>query len=438
MAPDLAHMERLVRSVPRGTRAGVLTQVVGLLLECRGLPAALGDLVSIVTDNGELLLAEVCGFREGATLLLPLGEAEGLRPGARVEPLGRKTSAGCTQAMLGRVLDALGKPIDGGPALVADEEIPLMRPGPSPLDRAPIDRPLPTGVSVLDAFLTLGRGQRMGIVAGSGVGKSTLLADIARTTLSTVNVIALVGERGREVGHFIEEALGPEGLARSVVIVATSDSPALLRMKAAFTAAAVAEYFRDRGHDVMMMVDSVTRLAAAAREAGLALGEPPTVKGYPPSFFALMPRLVERLGRTRRGSITGLFTVLVDGDDMNDPVADTLRGLLDGHVVLSREIAQRGMFPAVDVPKSVSRVMDKVVTPEHLAAARSARSLISAFDASRDLVAIGAYKSGTDARTDRALAAWPAIEALLRQEQGQPRTFEESLGLLEASVEEGA
>ncbi|MSR75654.1 MAG: FliI/YscN family ATPase [Planctomycetes bacterium] len=430
MPPDLAQCERVVRSVPMGTRAGVLTQVVGLLLECRGLPAAMGDLCRIIIEGGEPLLAEVCGFREGATLLLPLGEAEGLRPGARVEPLGRKTTVGCCNAMLGRVLDALGKPMDAGPALVVTEEIPLMRAGPPPLERAPIDRALPTGVSVLDGFLTLGRGQRMGIFAGSGVGKSTLLADIARTTLSSVNVIALVGERGREVGHFIEEALGKEGMARSVVIVATSDMPALLRIKAAFTAAAVAEYFRDQGHDVMMMVDSVTRLAAAAREAGLALGEPPTVKGYPPSFFALMPRLVERLGRTRKGSITGLFTVLVDGDDMNDPVADTLRGLLDGHVVLSRDIAQRGMFPAVDVLKSVSRIMDKVVSPEHLAAARTARGMLASWENSRDLVAIGAYKPGTDAKLDRALQAWPRLEALLRQEHGSPRSMEETLTAL--------
>jgi FliI/YscN family ATPase len=283
---------------------------------------------------------------------------------------------------------------------------------------------------VLDAFLTLGRGQRIGIFAGSGVGKSTLLADVSRATLAEVNVIALVGERGREVGHFIKDALGPEGLKKSVIVVATSDAPPLLRIKASFTAAAIAEYFRDQGKDVMMMLDSVTRLALATREVGLALGEPPTVKGYPPSFFSTMPRLVERLGRTKRGSITGIFTVLVDGDDMNDPVADTLRGLLDGHVVLSRAIAQRGLFPAVDVLKSVSRIMPEVTTQEHRAQAMKVRALLAAYEGARDLLAVGAYKAGTDPKVDQAVQSLPAIEKLLAQESRHGRSLDETLKLL--------
>ena len=285
-------------------------------------------------------------------------------------------------------------------------------------------------MSVLDGFLTLGRGQRIGIFAGSGVGKSTLLGDIARGTTADINVIALIGERGREVRHFIEESLGPEGLRRSVLIVATSDAPPLIRIKACFTAVAIAEWFRDMGKDVMMMVDSVTRLAGATREVGLALGEPPTVRGYPPSFFSSMPRIVERLGRTRRGSITGIFTVLVDGDDMNEPVTDTLRGLLDGHVVLSRAIAQRGRFPAVDVLQSTSRIMDRVTSGEHRDDAREVRMLMAAFEDARDLVSIGAYKPGSDAKVDRALAVKDTLDSLLTQDQGSARAFEDTLARL--------
>jgi flagellum-specific ATP synthase len=378
--------------------------------------------------EGRGLEMEVVGFRGPSTLLMPLGEAEGLKPGARVVPLFRRLTVRAGPFLLGRILDGLGRPQDGGPPTPsAAAEIPLVRPAPPPLERVAIDEVLPSGISVIDAFLTLGRGQRLGIFSGSGVGKSTLLADIARETLADVNVIALVGERGREVGHFIEEALGKEGLQRSVLVVATSDAPPLIRIKAAFTAIAVAEWFRDQGHDVMMMVDSVTRLAAATREVGLALGEPPTVKGYPPSFFSTMPRLVERLGRTKTGSITGLFTVLVDGDDLNDPVADTLRGLLDGHVVLSREVAQRGMFPAVDVLRSVSRVMDRIVRKEQREAALKVRGWLSAYEQVRDLVAVGAYKPGSDPKVDRALLSINDLEKLLAQPERLGRPFDETV-----------
>ncbi|NRA95476.1 MAG: FliI/YscN family ATPase [Planctomycetes bacterium] len=428
--PDAARFESLARSVPVGGRTGVLTQVVGLLVECRGLNSALGDLCRVEGPDGESLDMEVVGFRGASSLLMPLGESHGLRPGARVIPKGCRLDVQCSEAVLGRVLDGLGHPIDGGPAISAGRRLPLVRQAPMPLERENIDEPLPTGVSVLDGFLTLGRGQRIGIFSGSGVGKSTLLGDIARGTTADVNVIALIGERGREVRHFIEESLGPEGLRRSVLIVATSDAPPLIRIKACFTAVAIAEWFRDLGKDVMMMVDSVTRLAGATREVGLALGEPPTVRGYPPSFFSSMPRIVERLGRTQRGSITGIFTVLVDGDDMNEPVTDTLRGLLDGHVVLSRAIAQRGRFPAVDVLQSTSRIMDRVTSDEHRADAREVRMLMAAFEDARDLVSIGAYKPGNDAKVDRALAVKDALDSLLTQDQGTARAFEDTLARL--------
>ncbi|MCA9322800.1 MAG: FliI/YscN family ATPase, partial [Planctomycetes bacterium] len=307
-----------------------------------------------------------------------------------------------------------------------------------PLERVPIDTALETGVSVLDGLITLGRGQRLGIFAGSGVGKSTLLGSIARSSQADVNVIALVGERGREVQEFIEKCLGPEGMARSVLVVATSDASPLLRYKAAFTATAIAEWFRDQGKEVLFMADSVTRLAGAVREIGLAAGEPPTVKGYPPSFFSTMPRLVERLGRTQRGSITGILTVLVDADDMNEPVADTMRGLLDGHCVLSRRIAARGQFPAVDVLNSTSRVMDAVVSDEHMASARMMRELMAVHEEARDLVSVGAYRKGTDPEIDRAIAAQPAMLALLKQGNRERRSMTDTIAALHAVTKIGA
>ncbi|MAG55205.1 MAG: hypothetical protein CMJ83_02835 [Planctomycetes bacterium] len=428
--PDVARMEHIVRAVPMGRHAGVLTQVVGLLVECRGLQAAMGDLCRVELDNGSELDVEVVGFRGGATLVMPLGEADGLHPGASVVPRGTRLEVRGGDALLGRVVDGLGRAIDGGPPIPPGRTFPLQRAAPTPMERVPIEEPLPSGVSVIDAFLTLGRGQRMGIFSGSGVGKSTLLADVARSTLADVNVIALIGERGREVRHFIEEALCEEGLKKSVIVVATSDAPPLIRIKACLTATAIAESFRDQGHDVMMMLDSVTRLAGATREVGLALGEPPTVKGYPPSFFSSMPKLVERLGRTPTGSITGIFTVLVDGDDMNDPVADTMRGLLDGHIVLSRDVAQRGRFPAVDVLRSTSRIMDRVTSEVHREAAIEVRSLMAAYEEARDLVSVGAYKPGSDPKVDRALAVQTEFEALLAQRTGQGRTMAETLALL--------
>lgn len=431
MIPDLEACRRMVRSVPVGRCSGVLTHVVGLTVEARGLTSAVGDLCRIDLGDGRGRDAEIVGFRGSTCQLMPLGDAEGLRPGARVHPLDRTLAVSCGDFLMGRILDGLGRPLDGGPALPKGRPVPLNGAAPPPLERVPIDEVLPTGVGVLDAFLTLGRGQRIGIFSGSGVGKSTLLADVARQARADVNVIALVGERGREVKGFIQDALGSEGLARSVLVVATSDAPPLLRIKAAFTATAIAEWFRDRGADVMLTCDSVTRLAGAMREVGLALGEPPTVKGYPPSFFSTMPRLVERMGRTARGSITGILTVLVDGDDMSDPVADTLRGLLDGHVVLSRKVANRGQFPAVDVLQSTSRLIERLVRPEHLQAAQRVRELLAAYEDVRDLVAVGAYKAGSDPKVDRSVGSIREIEAFLAQPSGQGRDYEETVsGLL--------
>jgi flagellum-specific ATP synthase len=421
-APFLAE----ARATPRYRRMGRVTRVVGLLIEARGAAAPLGDLCAIERRGLPPLLAEIAGFRDGAALLMPLGDADGLLPGAAVRPLERRLTVACGDALLGRVLDGLGRPADGLPAPLAYDQRPLSADAPAPFDRLPVETPLETGVSVIDGFLTLGRGQRVGIFAGSGVGKSTLLGELAKRASADVNVIALVGERGREVGAFIEDVLGPEGLRKSVVIAATSDSPPLVRLKAAYVASAVAEWFRDRGKDVLLLFDSVTRFAAATREVGLALGEPPTTKGYPPSFFSSAPRLVERYGRTKKGSITALCTVLVDGDDLNDPVADTLRGLLDGHFVLSRELARR-RHPAVDVLGSVSRLMDRIAAPAHRDAAAAVRRMLATYEDSRDLVAVGAYKSGADPKVDRALRSINEAEALLAQKVGETRAFDETV-----------
>ncbi len=440
-ALDLDRYASLVDATPEGRWVGHVTRIVGLTLECRGIHAALGELCSIVDPRkGGEILSEVVGFREESTILMPIEDVAMLSPGASVQPLGRRLSVSCGDFMLGRVLDALGRPIDGGPPLPRGELLDIFRPAPGPLDRVPIDEPLETGMSVLDGLLTFGKGQRMGIFAGSGVGKSTLLGGIARSSSADVNVIALIGERGREVQEFIQKSLGPEGLRRSVIVVATSDCTPLLRFKGAFTAVTIAEWFRDRGADVMFMADSITRLANSVREIGLACGEPPTVKGYPPSFFGTMPKLVERLGRTGAGSITGILTVLVDADDMNEPVADTMRGLLDGHCVLSRRLAARGQFPAVDVLESASRVMDSVCGHEQMAAARRCKELLAVYEEARDLISVGAYREGSDPEIDRAIRAHGAMMSLLKQDHLERRSLEEtnSLMMAVAAAAEGA
>jgi flagellum-specific ATP synthase len=397
-------------------RHGRVTDLIGLIVEATGLEAEVGEVCAIATGRDRAPTpAEVVGFRAGRTLLMPLGEVQGIGPGDRVTASGRPVRVPAGPELLGRVLDGLGHPIDGGPPLGGLPLRPIEASPPSPMERPRITERVSLGVRALDTLVPCGRGQRLGIFAGSGVGKSSLLGMIARSTNADVNVICLVGERGREVREFLDRDLGPEGLARSVVVVATSDQPALVRIKAALTATTIAERFRDMGADVLLMMDSVTRFAMAQREIGLAIGEPPATRGYTPSVFALLPRLLERSGTSALGSITGLYTVLVDGDDMNEPIADATRSILDGHVVLSRDLAHQGHYPAIDVLQSVSRLVGEIMDPDARAAAQDLRSLLAAEKDKRDLIAIGAYERGTDPLADRAIDLKPRIDAFLRQ-----------------------
>lgn len=412
------------RGENRPVGQGQVRGLVGVSVEVVGLRAASGDLCTIHSAGREVA-AEVVGFRDGITMLMPLGEMGGIAPFDNVTHHGQPLTVTTGNALLGRVVDALGRPIDGGPSLQGVDR-PVFGAAPAALARQPINEAVPTGVASIDGFLTCGRGQRIGIFAGSGVGKSTLLGMIARDGTADVNVIALIGERGREVRDFLEQVLGPEGLKKSVVVVATSDSPPMLRFKGPFTAVTIAEAFRAQGLNVMFTMDSVTRFAGAAREIGLAAGEPPTLRGYPPSLFAYLPRLVERMGTDGQGSITGLLTVLVEGDDLNEPVSDAMRGYLDGHIVLSRQIAARGRFPAVDVLASVSRLMPNVASPEHIECAQRVRELIAHYEENRDLVQVGAYQRGSDPLLDTAMAKMQAIEDLLYHGH-ESRSFESTL-----------
>ncbi len=418
----LAHCLQDLRDQPLPPKEfGRVQSVVGLLVEASRLGAAVGELCYIhegERPGGRRLKAEVVGVRGETAVLMPLDETVGLRAGCLVERAALPLTIRVGEALLGRVIDGGGKPLDGHGPLRLEDERPVHREPPSPLERRLIDTPLHTGLRALDTFLTLGKGQRIGIFAGSGVGKSTLLGMLARHARADVNVIALIGERGREVQEFILDNLGEEGLQRSVVVAVTGDQAAMSRVKGAGTAVAIAEYFRDQGKDVLLMMDSVTRVAMAQREIGLAVGEPPTTRGYTPSVFALLPRLLERAGPGKRGTITGIFTVLVDGDDMNEPVGDAVRGILDGHVVLSRKLAHAGHFPAIDVLQSVSRVMPRITTPAHRAAAEEARSLLAAYRDAEDLLRVGAYVPGSNALTDRAVALHPALTDFLRQRVG--------------------
>lgn len=414
---------------------GRVAQVVGLVAESQGPDVRVGDLCRICfRDGSHGLDAEVVGFRDDRVLLMPLGDLREVGPGCDVISTNHPLEVGVGEALLGRILDGLGEPMDDRGPLAATDFYPLYAEPPHPLRRQMVERPLSVGVRVVDGMLTLGTGQRIGIFAGSGVGKSTLLGMMARYTTADVNVISLVGERGREVREFIERDLGPEGLARSVLIIATSDQPPLIRLKAALTATAVAEYFRDQGKDVLLMMDSVTRVARAQREIGLAIGEPPATRGYTPSVFEMLPRLLERAGAGERGSITGIYTVLVEGDDMNEPVADTVRGVLDGHIVLSRKIASRNFYPAVSVLESVSRVMPAIVSPEHLAAAGRIRDLLATYAESEDLINIGAYKAGSNVRVDWALSHLDSVRGFLEQRVDESSSFEETDRLMLALV----
>lgn len=428
----LEHYLERVRVAKDFTEYGEVTQIIGLTIEANGPRANIGEICQILTAFRQGIPAEVVGFQDQRLILMPLGDITGVGPGSLVQATGHHLQVEVGHSLLGRILDGLGKPMDGKGPLQGTTMYSLDNRPPEPLERQRIKESLSVGVRAIDGLLTCGKGQRIGIFSGSGVGKSTLLGMMARNTSADINVIALVGERGREVREFIERDLGPEGLARSVVVVATSDQPALIRLKGAYTATAIAEYFRDQGYDVLFMMDSISRFAAAQREVGLAVGEPPATRGYPPSMFAILPRLLERTGPGKNGTITAFYTVLVEGDDMNEPVADTVRGILDGHIVLTRKLADRGHYPAIDVLASVSRVMPEVVSKEHQQIAAQVKEMLAAFQEMEDLINIGAYRSGSNPRVDRAIALMEPIKSFLQQDVSEKIAWDTALaGLLE-------
>lgn len=419
------YAEQLATIVPSAIE-GSVARITGLTVAVAGFPAPVGALLEIERQQGGPLEAEVIGFRDDLTLAYPFGELHGVRRGNRARLTRTKGWLRVGPALLGRVIDARGHTIDGQPEPVFAERTALDRRPPSPVERPRIDTPLSTGIRAIDGLLTCGKGQRMGIFAGSGVGKSVTLGMMSRYTSADVNVIALIGERGREVNEFIERDLGPEGMAKSVVVVATSDEPALLRVRSAFVATAVAEYFRDRGLDVLLVMDSLTRFALAQREIGLAAGEPPTTRGFPPSVFAMLPRLVERAGRGPTGSITAFYSVLVESDDPQEPIGDAVRGLLDGHTWLSRKLASRGHYPAIDVLGSLSRLMNEIVPAEQREAATLLRELLGAHRDHEDLLSIGAYRRGSNRAVDLALEHWDPMQQFLRQGIDERSTIEQS------------
>lgn len=464
---------QLLQQKTPGRLYGKVNKVVGLVAEGGGLRAPLGAVCHMLPDgSSEGVAAEVVGFRDNNLLFMPYGDMRGIRPGSLIRNTSLPPVFPVGPDLLGRAFDAFGTPLDAGPPVSAElfssplpggensredyenqmkiqapyvpewasqakklwtpELAPLYADPPSPLQRPRITDILDVGVRSINSLITLGKGQRVGIMAGSGVGKSTLMGMMARYTRADVNVIALIGERGREVVEFMERDLGPEGMARSVLVIATSDQSPLVRMRAAYAATSVAEYFRDRGMDVLLMMDSVTRFAMAAREVGLAIGEPPTTKGYTPSVFAQLPKLLERAGRSSKGTITGIYTVLVDGDDFNEPIADSVRSILDGHIVLTRELADHGHFPAIDVLRSISRLRSDICPREDVLAGRVVTSRMSAYRKVEDMVNIGAYARGSNPEIDEAIQAMPAINAFLRQDVGDPQTVEESMKQLRA------
>ncbi|EFL50165.1 flagellar protein export ATPase FliI [Solidesulfovibrio fructosivorans JJ]] len=414
---------------------GKVSKVVGLIAEGRGIRAPVGSVCQLLSDdggNGQIreVPAEVVGFRDGACLFMPYGDLRGIAPGTLIRNTSTPPLFPVGRRYLGRVIDAFGNPIDDGAAITPANFNPIFASAPMPMDRPRINEPMDVGVRAINGLLTLGKGQRVGIMAGSGVGKSTLMGMIARNTKADINVIGLVGERGRELREFIEKDLGPEGMARSVVVVATSDQSPLIRMRAAYAATAMAEFFRDQGGDVILMMDSVTRFAMAGREVGLAAGEPPTTRGYTPSVFAQLPKLLERAGKNNQGSITGIYTVLVDGDDFNEPIADAVRSILDGHIVLTRDLADQGHFPAIDVLKSISRLRSDVTPKEALTAGREMIRLLATYRRVEDMVNIGAYARGANPEIDRAIDMIGPINGFLRQAVDESQTLDESFAAI--------
>ncbi|MCL4832953.1 MAG: FliI/YscN family ATPase [Caldilineaceae bacterium] len=425
-----AYHSRLAEISPL-RQQGRVVQVIGLTIEAEGISPKLGERCQIDGANGPLD-AEVVGFRKSHTLLMPLGEMEGVQPNSRVTATRNLFLAPVGPGLLGRVLDGLGNPIDGKGPLWIEQRVPLSNRAPHPLQRKPITEPMGTGVRAIDGLLPMGKGQRMGIFAGSGVGKSSLLGMIARNASADVNVIALIGERGREVREFIDQSLGEEGLARSVIVVSTSDTPPLIRIKGAWVATAIAEHFRDQmGLDVNFMMDSVTRFAMAQREVGLAVGEPPAMKAYPPSVFTMLPRLMERTGAGVAGTITAFYTVLVEGDDFNEPISDAVRGILDGHMMLTRALAAENHYPAIDVLHSASRLISQIALPGHQQAAGLLREALAVYEDAKDLVNIGAYVPGSNPRIDAALALLPRIRAFLRQDTHAPTGYADAIDHLQ-------
>ena len=425
--------EGLISKVQKTTTnysEGVVNKVIGLTIEVRGLKAFVGELCIIYNQLGNPIDCEVVGFKEDDLVLMPLGELNGIAAGCKVVAQHKPLEVKCSDQLLGKILDGLGREFESGKQTIKGEGYPLENSPPDPLKRKRIKDVMPTGVRAIDGFLTVGEGQRIGIFAGSGVGKSTTLGMIAREAKADVNVIALIGERGREVLEFIEKDLGPEGMKKSVVVCATSDKPALIRIKGALTATAIAEYFRDKGKKVILMMDSVTRFAMAQREVGLAIGEPPATKGYTPSVYAKLPQLMERSGTSEKGSITAFYTVLVDGDDFNEPITDTARSILDGHIVLSRALAHKNHYPAIDVLNSVSRLMSSIADEKHKKAASNARDLLATYKDSEDLINIGAYVKGSSKKIDMAVQFNDPIENFLKQGINEKSSFEESISRL--------
>lgn len=428
---DTSAYAKAIENAEPFEHGGRVSQILGLTVEAIGLTANLGDICRIYTERRDkFILSEVVGFKDKKALLMPFGDLAGAGPNSHVISDDRSLNVPVGRAFCGRVLDGLGNPMDGKGPVIPERYYPIMNNPPNPMERSRITERLTMGVKAIDSMLTLGKGQRVGIFAGSGVGKSTLLGMIARNTAADINVIVLIGERGREVKDFLEKDLKEEGLKRSVLVVATSDQPALVRLKSAMVGTAIAEFFRDQGYNVMLMMDSLTRFAMAQREIGMAIGEPPVSRGFTPSVYAIMPKLLERAGMGRKGSITGLYTVLVEGDDMDEPIADTVRGILDGHIVLSRKLANASHYPAIDVLQSVSRLMPDVMDRDKLQQAMYLRGVLATYKENQDLISIGAYKKGSSKKIDEAVDLNDGINELLRQQVGERFSFDETMEIV--------